>query len=80
MNRQTLLRLVNPLLALSFLSQAGSGLFHKALSHKAFEIIHEDGGYVLVVLALAHIALNWPWIRSTLTGYLNLKRGKPAGA
>lgn len=78
MTRQKLLKIVNPLLAVSFLCQAGSGLFHKALSHEAFEILHENGGYVLVVLALIHIALNWPWIRSTMMGYL--KRGEPVGA
>lgn len=78
MNRNMLLKVVNPLLALSFLTQAGSGLFHGSLSHETFEILHENGGYALIALALAHVALNWPWIRSTLLGYL--KRGETAGA
>ncbi len=70
MNRNRLLKIVNPLLGLSFLTQAGSGLFHGALSHEAFEVVHEGGGYLLVALAAAHVALNWPWIRVTLLGYL----------
>ena len=60
------LKVVNPLLALSFLTQAGSGIFKHSLSHDAFEALHEGGGWVLIALAAAHVALNWSWIRAQM--------------
>ncbi|HPU97782.1 MAG TPA: hypothetical protein PLO53_07485 [Candidatus Hydrogenedentes bacterium] len=78
MNRTLMLKVVNPLLAVSFLSQAGSGLFHGALSHEAFEVVHEGGGYLLIALALAHVLLNWPWIRANVMGYLKQEHSSGA--
>jgi hypothetical protein len=60
------LKIVNPLLALSFLTQAGSGIFKHSLPHDAFEVVHEGGGWVLIALAAAHVVLNWSWIRAQM--------------
>lgn len=60
------LKIVNPLLALSFLTQAGSGIFKHSLSHDAFEALHEGGGWVLIALAAVHVVLNWSWIRAQM--------------
>ncbi len=67
MKRKTLLKIVNPLLALAFLSQALTGIFHTSvmkISYELFEYIHGYGGYVLVTLGVVHIALNWNWIKA----------------
>ena len=68
MKKSELLKIVNPLLALIFLSQALTGIFHgpvKEVSYEAYEIIHGIGGYVFVFLVVCHFILNWSWIRST---------------
>lgn len=63
MNKNLLLKIVNSVLFLLFISQACSGFFHHSLSHELFEIIHEGGGIFLVLLSLIHLYLNWGWVR-----------------
>lgn len=68
MNRQKLLRLLNPVLFLSILLQAVTAavmiLGLKApFSLDVFEL-HERNGVLLIVLAVAHLALNWGWVRA----------------
>ncbi|MGC8737748.1 MAG: hypothetical protein ACP5UA_03765 [Candidatus Hydrogenedens sp.] len=71
MNKNLLLKIVNSILLLLFISQACSGLFHHALSHKMFEVIHEGGGIVLVIMSSIHLILNWNWIRNN---FLRIKQ------
>ncbi len=70
MSKNFLLKIINLILLVLFISQACSGLFHHALSHKSFEIIHEGGGIILVIIAILHLILNWGWIRAN---YLKVK-------
>ncbi len=63
MNKNLLLKIINPILLILFISQACSGLFHHSLSHKMFEIVHEGGGIILVGISLVHLILNWGWVR-----------------
>lgn len=68
MKKTTLLKIINPLLALLFITQALSGIFHDYLmevSYETFEIIHGIGGYVFVFLVVVHFTLNWNWVKST---------------
>lgn len=71
MNKNLLLKIVNPILLLLLISQACSGFFRHSLSHEMFEIIHEGGGIVLVVLSSIHLILNWGWIRAN---FLKIKQ------
>lgn len=64
MKRNTLLKVLNPVLALFFLNQILAGIFHGALSRRAFEILHERGGIVLTILVILHVTLNWNWVKA----------------
>ncbi len=62
-----LLKIVNPLLALAFIAQFASGYllsYGGAVSTYAWKV-HENGAIVLIVLLLAHVILNWTWIKNT---------------
>ena len=64
MTKQTALKIVNPLLGLLIINQALTGIFHLYLSNRAFTILHEWGGYVLVTMVIVHVVLNWGWVRA----------------
>lgn len=73
MSKQKLLKIINPLLALFLLNQAATGLLHNVLPHGVFEFMHK-GGWVLVILSIAHIYLNWWWVKTNL-----VPKGKAKG-
>lgn len=64
MNKQKLLKIVNPLLSVSFVIQVVSIVLYK------FEVdttmIHEVNGYVFIALVVCHIYLNWGWIKANI--------------
>jgi len=64
MKRITLLKIVNPILALLVVSQILTGLLGDSLPHEAFEILHKDGGFVLAGVAALHLFLNWNWVKA----------------
>lgn len=64
MDKTKWLRIINPLLFLFLLYQAGTGLLHEAFNEEVFEVVHPVGGVLLVLLALTHLSLNWGWVRS----------------
>lgn len=63
MKRNSVLKIVNPILGLLLLNQVAVGLLHDILSHKTFEVLHQGGGIVLTVVAAVHVVLNWNWIK-----------------
>ena len=68
MNRNAMLKILNPLLGLLIVNQILTGLLADELfklSPNAFEILHEDAGIVLAVLVVLHLILNWNWIKAT---------------
>lgn len=62
--KQKLLKIVNPILFLSAFFQLFSGLFGERLHAEWLEEGHDINGIVLGVLIVAHIVLNWAWIKS----------------
>lgn len=71
MKKQEALRIVNPLMALSFLAVAGVALARLAglLGDPAlFRSVHRPAGIAFIALAVIHVWLNWGWIASTLAG------------
>jgi hypothetical protein len=64
MTRVSALKIVNPILGVLLLNQIMTGLFHDALPHEAYEILHEGGGIVFAIMALLHLILNWNWIKA----------------
>ena len=74
MNRTKLLKILNPLMGLLFVTQIVSGLGHHYIPLSIFHFIHDDGGQLLTVLVIAHVGLNWPWIKGA---YLKRQKAKP---
>ena len=66
MAKSTWLKIVNPVLLLTFLVQALSGLFYRLVPYEVFAPIHRVNGYLLVACALLHIYLNWDWVKRVL--------------
>ncbi|MBN2804693.1 MAG: DUF4405 domain-containing protein [Deltaproteobacteria bacterium] len=66
MNKQKMLKIVNPILALDFLMLALSGIFHEMVPYEIFEKAHPLLGFTLVILVTTHIILNWSWIASSM--------------
>ena len=64
MKRNAALKVLNPILGILMANQILTGLFHEALPHEAFEILHEGGGVVLAGAAILHVILNWNWVRA----------------
>lgn len=75
MNRILALKILNPILGILALNQIVTGFFHDALPEEAFEVLHEGGAILFAVAVLAHVVLNWGWIKANL-----LKRTPARGA
>jgi hypothetical protein len=58
MKRNTMLKIINPILGLLFLNQILTGFFHKFLCYELFELIHQGGGVILLFTATFHLILN----------------------
>ena len=66
MNKQTALKVVNPLLGLLIINQFLTGTFHLYLSNRTFNVLHEWSGWALLILSIVHVVLNWGWIKVQL--------------
>lgn len=66
MNRPKLLKIVNPILGLSFFAQAATGLmlFFGIWESEAVAEIHEWNGFAMIALVVIHLWLNWGWVRA----------------
>lgn len=64
MNKQKLLKIVNPLLGVCFLGVAGTGVLHDLIPPEIYYVAHPLWGYCFVGFALLHVVLNWSWIKS----------------
>ena len=73
MKRSSLLKILNPILALLFLNQILTGLLHDAIPKEAYEFLHEGGGICFAVAAVLHVILNWNWVKA------NFYRKNPKG-
>ena len=65
MNRNTALKILNPVLGVLVLNQLLTGFFAEDLPHEAFEILHEGGAFVFAAAILLHVTLNWNWVISS---------------
>ena len=64
MKKVTQLKILNPILLILFLYQAGTGVFHRVIPYEFFVLTHGKLGYVFAALALVHVAYNWSWVRA----------------
>ena len=65
MKRNTVLKVLNPIIGIMLLSQILTGAFGLQLPHWAFENFHRHSGYVLGIAILLHVILNWNWIKAS---------------
>ena len=73
MKRNSVLKILNPILAVLLLNQILSGLLREAMPRAVFEVLHQGGGILFAVLALLHVILNWNWVKANF-----FKRPAPA--
>jgi hypothetical protein len=64
MKKNTVLKILNPILGVLLINQVLMGLLHDILPHKVFEVLHEGGGIVFAIVVILHIILNWNWIKA----------------
>ena len=64
MKKNTLHKILNPILLVLFINQAVTVLFLDELPRKAFEIFHKGGGAVLLGLIAVHFILNSNWLKA----------------
>jgi hypothetical protein len=78
MDKAKMLKVLNPVLFISILTQATSiflknisGIFIKDISRQmdlkgTLDIIHTYNGYIFIGLLTIHIFLNWNWIKANI--------------
>jgi hypothetical protein len=64
MKKNTMLKILNPILAVFFINQAISVIFRDSFSRPAFGIFHKTAGVILLCLIAVHIALNFNWVKA----------------
>ncbi len=71
MKKQIWLKITNPLLAVVFIVQVVTGIFHEQIGYETFEAIHPRFGFLLLIVVALHLFLNWSWIKAQ---YLKKKK------
>jgi len=62
----SVLKVLNPVLAILVLQQAVTGVLHDFIPVNVFEIIHPVAGIALTLCAILHLSLNWSWIKTNI--------------
>jgi hypothetical protein len=65
MNRNSILKMLNPIIGIMMLSQILTGVFGRQLPGWVFENFHKHAGVVLGFVIAFHIILNWNWIKAS---------------
>ena len=67
LKKQNLLKVINPIIGILMLIQAGSGIFHQSIPYEIFEKVHGSAGLLLAAGVMIHIILNWSWFRTAFS-------------
>lgn len=65
MGKASVLKIVNPVIALLLLCQVCTALLMITLGDEGFETIHKTGGILLAGGVLLHLSLNWNWVKTS---------------
>ena len=65
MKKNSVHKIINPILFVLIVNQAVTALLHMKLSPDTFETLHEGGGFILVGLVVVHLILNFNWIKAS---------------
>ena len=77
------LKILNPIIAIAFLTAAVAVTLYKyplIPSLNGIETvyeIHETAGLIFILLGILHIILNWNWIKSQIFGIKPVRKTKP---
>lgn len=66
MDKNVVLKVVNPALAILLLNQPFSALLMSVTDWDIFEGLHAGGGILLLLVAAVHLILNWKWVELNL--------------
>jgi uncharacterized protein (DUF2062 family) len=66
MDKNAVLKVVNPALAILMLNQPFSALLIAVTGWDFFEGLHVGGGVLLVCISAVHLMLNWRWVATNL--------------
>ena len=64
MQRNSILKVVNPILGILVLNQIVTGLLRGVLPRRVFVFMHEWGGLFVAAAVALHVYLNWNWVRA----------------
>jgi hypothetical protein len=64
MEKSKVLVYVNPVLFISAVVQAVSGLVLVLNGREFFSVIHRYNAFLLSILIVIHLALNWSWVKA----------------
>jgi len=64
MKGSTVLKVLNPVLLVLFISQTTTALFRDDIPREAFRIFHMYGGIIFLCLIILHFILNFNWVRA----------------
>ena len=64
MKRNSIFKILNPILAVLFLNQTMTGILHDAISKETYEVLHEGGGILFAIVAVLHVIYNWNWVKT----------------
>ncbi|MFA5251352.1 MAG: hypothetical protein WC454_02055 [Phycisphaerae bacterium] len=65
MRRNTVLKILNPILLLFFINQATTVLLRDHIPFKVFALFHKTGGAIFLCLIALHFILNFNWIKAS---------------
>jgi uncharacterized protein (DUF697 family) len=63
MSKGQTLRVVNAVLGVLIVTQATSGLLADDMNPDLFEAVHVGGGVLMVACTVAHVWMNWGWVK-----------------
>ena len=66
MQKNTMFKILNPILAVLAVSQGLSGILMVYLPPAVFQWVHKGGGILLLIGIGLHVLLNWNWVRVNL--------------
>jgi hypothetical protein len=64
MKKNTLHKILNPILVVFALNQAATAIFSDELPPKVFEVLHQGGGFVFLAIITVHFILNFNWVKA----------------
>jgi hypothetical protein len=64
MKKNTLHKILNPILLVLFINQTITVLFLDELPRWAFQVFHKTGGGILLALIALHFILNFNWVKA----------------